>query len=212
MSLNSFLCTVKWFQVLLYNCPNLTFVICMHTDCSIWPIDRIQSVTSTPGLRGPGSNGNERVLYIPQIFKAGALPSDGHIPDTHWEGFIPLCRDAVGVFYCHNQLGCTYFLNKDWEVSFLTNLKYYFSGFVSLLLLIVALNFSYLSLVMKFGCCNSQCLTFKAVWFGKQLSGRNQFIILWTCSIYPYYTVWNRTVFLHKNGFGIKYPTKVDMP
>ena len=24
--------------------------------------------------------------------------------------------------------------------------------------------------------------------------------------------VWNRTDYLYKNGFGIKYPTKVDMP
>ena len=26
------------------------------------------------------------------------------------------------------------------------------------------------------------------------------------------WTVWNRTDHLHKNGFGIKEPTKVDMP
>ena len=24
--------------------------------------------------------------------------------------------------------------------------------------------------------------------------------------------VWNRTEYLHKNGFGVKEPTKVDMP
>ena len=24
--------------------------------------------------------------------------------------------------------------------------------------------------------------------------------------------VWNKTDYLHKNGFGVKYPTKVDMP
>ena len=24
--------------------------------------------------------------------------------------------------------------------------------------------------------------------------------------------VWNRTVYMHKNGFGIKLPTMVDMP
>ena len=24
--------------------------------------------------------------------------------------------------------------------------------------------------------------------------------------------VWNRTDYSHKNGFGVKYPTKVDMP
>ena len=29
------------------------------------------------GQSGPGSNGNEGVLYIPQISRAGALSSDG---------------------------------------------------------------------------------------------------------------------------------------
>ena len=31
---------------------------------------------TTPDQRGPGSNGNEGVIHIPQISKAGALPSD----------------------------------------------------------------------------------------------------------------------------------------
>ena len=32
---------------------------------SIWPIDMTQSGASIPGQGGPGSNGNEGVLYIP---------------------------------------------------------------------------------------------------------------------------------------------------
>ena len=35
------------------------------------------SGATTPGQSGSGSNGNEEVLYIPQIFKAGVLPSGG---------------------------------------------------------------------------------------------------------------------------------------
>ena len=35
--LSSFLHTVKWFQVFLYNSHNLTWAICLHTVCSIWP-------------------------------------------------------------------------------------------------------------------------------------------------------------------------------
>ena len=31
------------------------------------------------GQSGPESNGNEGILHIPQIFNAGALPSDGLI-------------------------------------------------------------------------------------------------------------------------------------
>ena len=51
-------------------------VICLHTVCSIWPIDWTLSGATTLGQSGPGSNGNERVLHIPQIFKAGTLLSD----------------------------------------------------------------------------------------------------------------------------------------
>ena len=45
--------------------------------CSIWPIDKTLSGAPTPGQSEPGSNGNEGVLYIPNISKDGASPSDG---------------------------------------------------------------------------------------------------------------------------------------
>ena len=45
--------------------------------CSIWPIDSTLSGSTTQGQNGPGSNGNEGVLHIHQIAKAGTLPSDG---------------------------------------------------------------------------------------------------------------------------------------
>ena len=73
-----FFCTVKWFQVLLYQ--SLTSIICLHTVCSIWLIDRILSGATTLGQGGPGSNGNEGVLYISQIFKVGDSSSDGLMP------------------------------------------------------------------------------------------------------------------------------------
>ena len=48
----------------------------MHIS-SIWPIDRTLSGTTTPGQSGPGSNGNEGVLHIPQSFSiTGTSPSD----------------------------------------------------------------------------------------------------------------------------------------
>ena len=31
---------------------------------------------NTRGLSGPGNNGNEGILYIPQIFRTGTSPSD----------------------------------------------------------------------------------------------------------------------------------------
>ena len=67
----------KWFQVFLYNRNNLTLVICLHTVCSTWPIDRTLSGATIPGQSGPVSNGNERVLHIPQTSKAGTSLSDG---------------------------------------------------------------------------------------------------------------------------------------
>ena len=64
-SLSSFLHIVKWFQVLVYNRHYLASVICLHTVCSIWPIERTLSCATNPGQSGPGSNGSGGVLYIP---------------------------------------------------------------------------------------------------------------------------------------------------
>ena len=64
----------------------------------------------TPGQSGPGSNGNEWVLCIPQSSKARALPSDCWMSYIrHWFGVgsYPLSRDAVGVFYSPSWLGCS---------------------------------------------------------------------------------------------------------
>ena len=44
---------------------------------SIWPIDRTLSSATTPGYSGPGSDGNERILFIPQSsIITGTSPSD----------------------------------------------------------------------------------------------------------------------------------------
>ena len=69
--------------------------------CSIWPIDRTLSGATSPCQSEAGSNGNERVLHIPQISKAGSSPSDcfmsypGHsfcggylIPQQRWSWCI----------------------------------------------------------------------------------------------------------------------------
>ena len=49
----------------------------LHTVCSIRPIDRTLSGATTLGQSGPGNNGNDGVLHIPQISKAGTSPSNG---------------------------------------------------------------------------------------------------------------------------------------
>ena len=66
------------------------------------------SAATTPGQGGPGSNGNEGVLCIPQSSSiAGTSPSDCLVSyqDTRWGEVLPLCREAVGVFYSLSRLG-----------------------------------------------------------------------------------------------------------
>ena len=73
MSLSSFLYIVKWFQVLLYNSHNSTSVTQFDLfDPYIGP-NQVLPLSQS----GPESDGNELVLRIPQISKAGASSSDG---------------------------------------------------------------------------------------------------------------------------------------
>ena len=76
-------------------------------DISIWPINWTLTGSTTLGLSGPGSNGNERVHQIPQYSKIGVSSSGGLNaypgPSLGWRG-LSLCRDAFGVFYSLQQL------------------------------------------------------------------------------------------------------------
>ena len=79
------------------------------SNSSISLVDRTLSDATTPGQSGPGSDGNEVVLRIPQSSSiTGASPSDclvsypGHLLGG---GVLPLWRDAVSVFYSSSQKG-----------------------------------------------------------------------------------------------------------
>ena len=66
------------------------------------------SGATMPGQSGPGSNGNEGVLYIPQSSSiTGTSPSDclESYPGHLLGGVLPLCRGAVSVFYSPSRLG-----------------------------------------------------------------------------------------------------------
>ena len=81
--------------------------VSMHFS-SIWSIDRTLSGATTPDQSGPGSDGNEGVLHIPQSSTiTGTSPSDCLVsyPGHLLVGVLPLCREAVGVFYCSSRLG-----------------------------------------------------------------------------------------------------------
>ena len=92
---------------LLYNSHNLLSVICLLTVCSIWPIDRTLSGVNTLSQSGPGSNGNEGALHIPQICNARSSASDCLMSSPrHWLGWgLPFCKDVVCVFYIFSWLG-----------------------------------------------------------------------------------------------------------
>ena len=77
--------------------------VCTQFKCQTVLFDRTLSGATIPGQSGPGSNGTEVVLYLPQSSSiTGVLPSDclmsypGH--SFGW-GLLPLCRDAVCTFY-----------------------------------------------------------------------------------------------------------------
>ena len=53
------------FQAIHFRISHLFHSVSM-SNISIWPIDRTLSGATTPNLSGPGSNGNEGVLCIPQ--------------------------------------------------------------------------------------------------------------------------------------------------
>ena len=81
------------------NSHNLTWVICLHTVCSIWSIARTLSSATTLGQSGPGSNGNKEVLHIPQISKAGVSPSDKlSYPGHSWGGGACLSAEMESVY------------------------------------------------------------------------------------------------------------------
>ena len=68
------------------------------------------SDATTLSQRGPGSDGNERLLCIPQSSSiTEVLPSDCFVSyqDICWGGgVLALCKDAVSVFYSLSRLGC----------------------------------------------------------------------------------------------------------
>ena len=75
---------------------------------SNWPIDRSLSGATTPSQSGPGSDGNEGVLRIPQsssIARTSLTDCIVSYPGHSWAGdVLPLSRDAVGLFYCPSRL------------------------------------------------------------------------------------------------------------
>ena len=73
----------------------------MHTvkwlSSSIQPRDETLTGTTALGQSGPGSNGNEGVLYIPQSLRTEVSLSDGLVSSRTLikGGCLPHCRDSA---------------------------------------------------------------------------------------------------------------------
>ena len=137
--------TFKWFQVLLSNnnnsiCTQLnSFRYCHITqiiylilkipskrlDSSICPVDRTLTSTISLGQSGPRSNGNEVVLHTFKSSKTGSSLSDAVKCHRHLfrtRKALPICRDAVSVFYSPSQQSC--------QICFVNSLVIYNIGFL----------------------------------------------------------------------------------
>ena len=76
-------------------------------DSSIWPVDRTQTDTTTPGQSRPETNDNEAVLHILESYRTGASPS---VSLVSYSGdslgiVLLLCRGEVSVFYSLSRQG-----------------------------------------------------------------------------------------------------------
>ena len=108
-SLVWFVCVCRLFNAksILY-IKTVLFQTIQFSIGTIWPIDMTLSGATALGHSGPGSNGNEGLLCIPQSFSITRnSPSDclELYPGHTSVGVLPHCRKAVCVFYTPNRLG-----------------------------------------------------------------------------------------------------------
>ena len=101
----------KWFSLAYVSNLNVKTVLFQAIQfsistqlTSIWSIDRTLSGATTQDQNGPGSDSSEGVFHIPQTSSTiGTSPSDCLVSYRCW--VLPLCWEAVGVFYCPSRLG-----------------------------------------------------------------------------------------------------------
>ena len=92
----------------------------------IRPMDRVLSGATTLGQSGLCSDNNERILRLPQSSSiTGSSPSDCLVsyPGHYLGGVLPLCREAVGVFYSPSRQGIIAFKKMNSAVGNTVKLK-----------------------------------------------------------------------------------------
>ena len=90
--------------------------VCTHLNglSYICLIDWTLTATTTLGQCRPEINGNEGLLHIPQSSRTVISPSDGlaiYIQNPHWGVVLPLCRDALSIYYTPSSVGWRDILN-----------------------------------------------------------------------------------------------------
>ena len=109
LMLNPFL----YIQTVLFQ----TIQFCTSTKFnSIWSTYRTLSGAITLGQRGPGRNGNEGVLCIPQsssITRVSFSDCFMSYPGYSLGGVLFLCIDSVGIFYSPTWLGLVVYREKQ---------------------------------------------------------------------------------------------------
>ena len=89
-----------------YNSHNLTCHLFSHIVCTICTIERTLIGATTPDQSGPGTDGSEGIFLISQISNAGVSLLDYLMSyPGHSLGGLPICRDAIDVFYGPIRLG-----------------------------------------------------------------------------------------------------------
>ena len=81
------------------------------SNSSIWPIHKPLSGATNPGLRRPGSNGNERALHIPQSASiSGISPSECSVlyPRHSLEWDLTLLQRFSRVILPHQEFSVIY--------------------------------------------------------------------------------------------------------
>ena len=101
--MSPFLYTFKWFQIWLNNNHNLTSVICLCLVCSIWPIDRSLSDATTSESQWIWEQFQWKGTPISPNLQcwSQAIKLFNVISRTLVGWILPVCRNAVGVFYPH---------------------------------------------------------------------------------------------------------------
>ena len=93
--------------VLFQNIQFSTSAVLMSNN-SIWSIDWTLSGATTPGQSGPGSDGNEEVLRIPQSSSNTIASPSVYLvsyPRHSLWGVLPLCRGVIREFWIPSRLG-----------------------------------------------------------------------------------------------------------